>query len=207
MIAKKALFSVEKLKDDDSAVKFYTGFPSYSSLAAVLEYLKPKLDNLSYWRGSKSQDSKKEKEETQVSSLKRGRKRRKLSQFEELIFVLMQLKVGLFLNDLADRFGISISHASKIFTTWINFLYHELPLLFPFPSKELVKSMMPKEFERYPSTRVIIDCTEVFTEVPSSIRAQSQTWSEYKHHITWKALVGISPTGVITFVSKLWSCI
>ena len=37
-------------------------------------------------------------------------------------------------------------------------------------------------------------------ETPSS-----QTWSEYKHHNTWKALVGISPAGCITFVSKLWS--
>ena len=36
------------------------------------------------------------------------------------------------------------------------------------------------------------------------MKAQSQTWSEYKHHNTWKALVGISPTGAITFVSKLW---
>ena len=37
------------------------------------------------------------------------------------------------------------------------------------------------------------------------MRAQSQTWSEYKHHKTWKALIGISPNGAITFVSKLWS--
>ncbi len=64
---------------------------------------------------------------------------------------------------------------------------------------------MPKEFKIYPSTRVIIDCTEIFIEVPSSMKAQSQTWSEYKHHNTWKALVGISPTGAITYVSKLWS--
>ena len=35
--------------------------------------------------------------------------------------------------------------------------------------------------------------------------SQSQTWSEYKHHNTWKALVGISPAGCISFVSKLWS--
>ena len=37
------------------------------------------------------------------------------------------------------------------------------------------------------------------------MKAQSQTWSDYKHHNTWKALIGISPTGAITFVSKLWS--
>ena len=44
-----------------------------------------------------------------------------------------------------------------------------------------------------------------FIEVPSSMKTQHQTWSEYKHHNTWKALIGISPNGAITFVSKLWS--
>ena len=117
----------------------------------------------------------------------------------------MRLKVGLFLNDLADRFGISVGHASKIFSTWINFLYHELPLLFPFPPKKYIEALMPDEFKKYPSTRIVIDCTEIFAEVPSSMKAQSQTWSEYKHHNTWKALIGISPTGAITFASKLWS--
>ena len=63
---------------------------------------------------------------------------------------------------------------------------------------------MPDEFKLFPSTRIVIDCTEIFTEVPSSMKNQSQTWSEYKHHNTWKALVGISPSWAITFVSKLW---
>ena len=89
--------------------------------------------------------------------------------------------------------------------TWINFLFHELPLLFPYPSKDLVERLLPVESKSYPSTRIILDCTEIFIEVPSSMTAQSQTWSEYKHHNTWKALIGISPNGAITFVSKLWS--
>eukprot|EP00795_Rhopilema_esculentum_P015448 gene15448-6696_t len=39
----------------------------------------------------------------------------------------------------------------------------------------------------------------------NDVESQSQTWSEYKHHNTWKALIGISPNGAITFISKLWS--
>ena len=89
--------------------------------------------------------------------------------------------------------------------TWINFLFHELPLLFLNPSKDLLERLLPVESKSYPSTRIILDCTEIFIEVPSSMTAQSQTWSEYKHHNTWKALIGISPNGAITFVSKLWS--
>ena len=36
------------------------------------------------------------------------------------------------------------------------------------------------------------------------MQSQSETWSNYKHHNTFKALVGISPNGQVTFISKLW---
>lgn len=112
---------------------------------------------MSYWRGTKPTNISTDQEQEQnLTSKKRGPKRR-LSQFDEFLFVLMHLKVGLFLNDLADRFGISVGHASKMFTTWINFLFHELPLLFSYPSKDLVASILPAEFKNYPSTRIILD--------------------------------------------------
>ena len=64
---------------------------------------------------------------------------------------------------------------------------------------------MPNQFKDYPITRILIDGTQIFTEVPSSMKSQSMTWSSNKHHNTWKAFVGISPNGLVTFVSKLWS--
>ena len=65
---------------------------------------------------------------------------------------------------------------------------------------------MPKEFkEIYPSTCVIIDCTEPFIETPSSLNIQSSTWSSHKHHNTFKGLIGISPTGACIFVSSLYT--
>ena len=197
---KKSLFSIEKLKEDNSAVKFYTGYPNFSSLLACFEYFEPKLNQMHYWHGNSSGNSQK----SDRGKSKRGRKR-SLTHLEEFILVLMRLKVGLFVTDLADRFGVSTACVSRIFTTWICFLYHELPILFPFPSQELVRQQMPAQFKDFPNTRLIIDCTEIFIEVPSSMKSQSQTWSEYKHHNTWKVLVGISPAGCITFVSKLWS--
>ncbi len=159
---------------------------------------------MSYWHRPKSFEASKNKRERQDSEVQRGRKR-VLPNFEAFILVLMRLKVGLFLTDLGDRFGISTGHAARIFTTLINFLYHELPLLFPFSPKELIQNLMTKEFKIHPSSRVVIDCTEIFIEVPSSMKAHYQTRSEYRHPKTWKALVGISPTGAITYVSKLWS--
>ena len=52
--------------------------------------------------------------------------------------------------------------------------------------------------------RVIIDCTELFIQRPSSLQSQVLTFSNYKHHDTFEVLVGISTGGVVTFVSKLW---
>ena len=73
------------------------------------------------------------------------------------------------------------------------------------PSKEMVQSYMPKVFcDQYPSTRVIIDAAEVYVEQPHLPELQQMTFSSYKNDNTYKALIGISPGGTITFVSKLF---
>ena len=64
---------------------------------------------------------------------------------------------------------------------------------------------MPECFRTsYPSTRVIIDCTEFYIQRPSSLSTQSATFSAYKNTNTCKLLVGISPDGAFTFVSSLY---
>ena len=54
----------------------------------------------------------------------------------------------------------------------------------------------------YEKCRVIIDCAEEFTEIPKSLSTQAATCSEYKHHNTFKFLIGITPTGFILFLSS-----
>lgn len=197
---KQRQFTLEKFKDDNSAIQFYTGFPNYKALVAFHNYLQPKVAKLQYWGPKNVPDSR----PYQGEGKKKPGRKRQLSSLTELFIVLVRLKVGLFVRDIADRFGISVASFSKIFCTWINFLYLELHQLFPFPSQEAVRRNMPRQFALYPTTRAIIDCSEVFVEVPSSMLAQSQTWSNYKHHNTFKVLVGISPNGQVIFVSKLW---
>ena len=64
---------------------------------------------------------------------------------------------------------------------------------------------MPEVFrQKYPLTRVVLDCTELFIEKPSCFRAQSETYSSYKSHNTAKGLVAIAPNGALTFVSDLY---
>ena len=63
---------------------------------------------------------------------------------------------------------------------------------------------MPQTFKDFfPTTRCIIDATEIFIQTPSSPQAQQLTFSSYKNHNTLKALVAVTPSGVISFVSKL----
>ena len=65
---------------------------------------------------------------------------------------------------------------------------------------------MPKCFrDLYPTTRVIIDTTEVYIEKPSLPDLQQMTFSNYKNNNTFKGLIGISPSGVMTFVYSLFS--
>ena len=60
-------------------------------------------------------------------------------------------------------------------------------------------------FSTFSSCRIILDCTEVEIAVPSKFDAKSWTYSHYKHRNTFKALVGVSPNGAVTFASKLYA--
>ena len=63
---------------------------------------------------------------------------------------------------------------------------------------------MPEDFKaKYPTIRVIIDCTVVHCEMPRSLLLNNELFSSHKHHTTLKALVGISPKGFFTFIGQL----
>ncbi|CAH3164090.1 unnamed protein product [Porites lobata] len=123
---------------------------------------------------------------------------------EEFILNLVRLRLGLLSRHLTDIFGVSEGSVSKVFTTWICFLSTVFRDIFlKWPCKEEIKKKLPSSFNKFPSIRIIIDCTEIFLQKPTS--PQRATWSNYKQHNTMKALVGITPTGYFSFVSKLWT--
>ena len=65
---------------------------------------------------------------------------------------------------------------------------------------------MPQLFKmQSPTTHVIVDATEVFIQQPALPELQQLTFSTYKSHNTYKGIIGISPSGAVTFVSKLFS--
>ena len=51
---------------------------------------------------------------------------------------------------------------------------------------------------------VIIDCFEIRIATPSSVKARCETFSAYNHHNTVTFFIGITPQGVISFISNSW---
>ena len=144
-------------------------------------------------------------EEENVTTVKKGRPQ-KLKPVEEFLIVLCRLRRGFSECHLVHLYGIAQSTISRLFVPWTNFVYLKFGQVCIWPSKSVVQATMPADFkEKFPSTRVIIDCIEVFCEMPSSLLLNSELFSSYKIHVTWKGLVGISPSGGITFVSQRYT--
>jgi hypothetical protein len=117
----------------------------------------------------------------------------------------MRLRLGLLNEDVADRFGISPSHASKLFFSWVKVLSTELKQAIAIPDKEHIRANLPKPFQKsYPNLKGILDCTEFFIQRPRDLALQAMTHSDYKSHNTAKVLVCITPRGKISFISKAY---
>lgn len=172
--------SEQSFSENDEKTKFYTGIPIFFFLLThVFNLVAPHIKHTS----------------TNV-----------LSKFQGFILTLMKIKLNIPFKDLAYRFGISVSTASRIFDKWIDVMSTRLQFLILWPEREELRKTMPLVFKQNFGNKVaiIIDCFEVFIERPSSLIARAMTWSNYKHHNTVKFLIGITPQGVTSFISKAW---
>ena len=189
------------IKHDDKQIHYYTGFSSYRIFKACFDFLGPAASNLTYWDPGKVAETG-DKFDTTTKGYSKGRNR-KCSPINEFFMVLVQLRLGLFERDLGYRFGVSQSTVSRIL---INFIYLQLQSIPLWLSRAMINADMPDCFRTmYPSTRVILDATEIRVEKPSLPQLQQVIFSNYKNTNTYKVLVGISPSGVITFISKLYA--
>ena len=150
-------------------MKYYTGLPNFSTLLSVVNF---------------------------VSHQKPSTLCRKLAIFQQIMLVLMKLRLNLEEQDLAYWFNVSQSTVSKLFNRWIPIMAERLRPLIYWPSTQDIRATLPTMFHNFFNQCVcIIDCTEVFTERPSNVVERAQTWSNYKQHNTVKVLIGITPQG------------
>ena len=119
---------------------------------------------------------------------------------------IMKLKLNMPFEDLAYRFNVSFSTVSKTFQAWMIVMDCTLQPFIKWPEREALWHTMPQCFQQSfgKKVTVIIDCFEIFIDRPSNLLARAQTFSSYKHHNTVNVLIGITPQGTISFVSKAW---
>ena len=206
-------FCFEQLTREQD-VKLYTGFESTSMFQLVFNHLRPLAAQMQYWKGEK--ETKREERTRETSeyeeylfaaglSRKRPGPSRKLTLEQEFLMVMMRLRCGLLVEDLAFRFKVASSLVTFVFFTWIRLMAAEFKGLIVWADRDTVRRNHPDSFRKfYPKCRVIIDCTELYIETPSSLETAAACWSQYKHHYTVKFLVGITPNGAISFLSSCY---
>ena len=177
-LLKRKEFRAQSLENDDNKTRFYTGLPSYQVFLKIFNILSSITDKPIHSSG-------------------------KCSFMDEFFLTLVKLRLGLVNQDIAYRMNINEPSVSKVFHTWIDLMYREFKQLIAWPERERLRANLPKCFKgTFSSVVCIIDCFEIFIERPQSLQARAATFSNYKKHNTVKFLIGISPTGSISFISK-----
>ena len=167
----------DSFKDNDDKVRYFTGLPSFAVMLVIFNFICPHM------------------------SLKST-----LSAFQQFLLTCMRLRLNVSVQYLGYCFGVSTSTASRVFLNTINVMHARLvPLLVVWPDREVLRASMPLSFRsKFRKCACIIDCFEIFIERPGDLKARAQTYSTYKSHNTMKYLIGITPQGTISFISKGW---
>ncbi|CAH2084537.1 unnamed protein product [Euphydryas editha] len=179
-----ALFSTDTLLTDQESVMFYTGLESCDKFKLVLNTLLPMAHDIKY----------------------RWSKDFSLSVEDQFLILLIKLRRNKTDFELSRMFGVSKTTVSNIIVTWINFVHDFWRLLDIWPNRKLVNFYMPDIFYKdFPTTRVIVDGTEIPIQKHSHPSAQKATFSTYKHKNTVKILVGSSPGGLLSYCSEAFA--
>ena len=102
-----------------------------------------------------------------VEGLRKTMQGCKLSLFDQFYLVLQKLRVGTLNQVLADTFNISQTTVSRVFISWITFLYFMLGSTCIWPSQEKIQKNMPICFKSmYPDCRGIVDASEIKVQAP-----------------------------------------
>nr|XP_058945630.1 uncharacterized protein LOC131773704 [Pocillopora verrucosa] len=186
----------------DKRVRFHTGFSSFAIFVSTFNALRPTAESMFSWSQVQRAQAKSGKD---ISNMRDTLKTCKLSLFDQFYLCITKLRLGTFNEKLASEFDISISTVSRVFISWVNFLYFVLGTIPIWPSRAKIDKHMPKCFKLlYPKCRGIIDASEIKVQAPSSMVLNSNCYSSYKSHTTYKGNVVISPSGEIIHVSSLF---
>lgn len=122
---------------------------------------------------------------------------------DKLLLFLMKLKLGISYSSLAVLFCVNRTTASRHFNSILRSLSTATQKWIYRPPSSVIQARLPDSFKlHYPRCSMIIDCTEVRTEQPSTVEQQRALYSHYKGSYTVKFLIAITPCGTICFHSE-----
>ncbi len=170
-------------KFDARAFHYYTGLENYNHFRFILTTFGNTVDDMVYYSGHVP-----------------------LMTIENQFFLtLIKLRLARTNYEVSLMFHCGEREISNVFITWINFLYVHFKDINWWPTRDLVRFYSPTDFlSKFPTTRVIVDGTECPVSKPKQPLAQQGTYSTYKNRNTVKALIGVTPGGLVSYVSDIY---
>ncbi|CAN7976702.1 unnamed protein product, partial [Ixodes persulcatus] len=121
---------------------------------------------------------------------------------DRVIMTMMALKHALTFDFLSHIYGVSPSTASTTVRSTANLLAVFLKNAITWPSKDEVLHNLPACFQKFSHVRIVLDCTEIPVGTPKCLKCRICTYSHYKKGHTVKYMVGVSPGGLVTYISS-----
>jgi len=131
------------------------------------------------------------------------KRKHNLNHKERIIMVFLKLRQDLSFVVLSILFkNVTPESCRIIYSSLIPCLAKILSCSIYWPSKEEIISNMPYCFKKFPNTRIVLDCTEIPIQKPKCLSCRIKLYSNYKSTFTLKFLIGVSPGGLITYISQ-----
>ncbi|KAI4465010.1 thap domain protein [Holotrichia oblita] len=124
--------------------------------------------------------------------------------FEVQVNSPQQLTMCHFITDDVTLCNLTVNLCRTYIIDMIMLLSGVLKSAIVFPPMAEIKGNMPHCFKNFEDTQIVLDCTEIFIQTPKCLCCRIRFYSHYKHAQTVKFMTGISPAGLITFVSEAY---
>jgi len=170
-------------KDDPHVLQFYTGLDTYRIFLDVFTSLGPAVNHLTYLNDVHPS----------------------IEPVDQFFLTLVKLRLYKTNFELGIMFKVSEKEIYSTIITWIRFMSLQWREIDLWPERDIVHYHAPSDFKaKFPKTRVVFDGTECPIKKPKAPAAQQTTFSTYKNRNTNKVLIGVTPGGLVSYVSPAY---
>lgn len=124
---------------------------------------------------------------------------------DKVVMTYLKLKQNVSFAFLAAMFNCcKENQCQEIFDETVRILSQVLRVAVSWQSREDMPRNLPSCFENFRDVVVVLDCIEVLIEGSKKLCCQLHTFSHDKDSHTCKILIGVTPAGHISFISKAY---